>query len=121
MEPMICYIWLTIFWSKSFKFCVVQINQFHSNFTSFWFKHVRYYQQYLRLLMLATAMVTGGGGVLTLTWYMHVCMPSGALFREIWYSYRRFSSETKEPNLHELSVFWANYYENHAFLSKMVY
>ena len=30
----------------------------------------------------------GGGGVLTLTWYMYMCLPYGALFREIWYSDR---------------------------------
>ena len=39
-----------------------------------------------------------------------------------------FSSETKEPKLHKLGVFWANYCKKHpiwsklgAFLSKMVY
>ena len=26
------------------------------------------------------------GGVLTLTWYTYMCLPFGALFREIWYS-----------------------------------
>ena len=30
----------------------------------------------------------GGGGVLTLTWYTYMCLPFGALFREIWYSDR---------------------------------
>ena len=29
-----------------------------------------------------------GGGVLTLTWYTYMCLPFGALFREIWYSDR---------------------------------
>ena len=39
-----------------------------------------------------------------------------------------FSSEIKEPKLHKLGVFWANYGEKHpiwpelgAFLSKMIY
>ena len=39
-----------------------------------------------------------------------------------------FSSETKEPKLHKVGVFWANYCEKHpiwsklgAFLSKLVY
>ena len=57
-----------------------------------------------------------------------MCLPFGALFREIWYSDRGFSSETKEPKLHKLSVFWANCCKKHpiwsklgAFLSKMVY
>ena len=31
---------------------------------------------------------TGGGGVLTLTWYTYMCLPFGALFCEIWYSDR---------------------------------
>ena len=26
-------------------------------------------------------------GVLTLTWYMCMCLPSGAVFHEIWFSY----------------------------------
>ena len=68
-------------------------------------------------------------GVLTLTWYTYMCLPFGALFREIWYSDWGVSSETKEPKLHKLGVFWANYCKKHpiwskllgAFLSKMVY
>ena len=67
-------------------------------------------------------------GVLTLTWYRYMCLPFGALFREIWYSDRWFSSETKEPKLHKLDIFWANYCKKHpiwsklgAFRSKMVY
>ena len=57
-----------------------------------------------------------------------MCLPFGALFCEIWYSNGGFSSETKEPKLHKLGVFWANYCKKHpicsklgAFLSKMVY
>ena len=68
------------------------------------------------------------GGVLTLTWYTYMCLPFGAPFRKIWYSDRGFSSETKEPKLHKLGVFWANYCKKHpiwsklgAFLPKMVY
>ena len=67
-------------------------------------------------------------GVLTLTWYTYMCLPFGALFRRIWYSDRGFSSETREPKLHKLGVFWANYCKKHpiwsklgAFLSKMIY
>ena len=62
------------------------------------------------------------GVVLTLTWYTYMCLPFGALFRE------GFSSQTKEPKLHKLGVFWANYCKKHpiwsklgAFLLKMVY
>ena len=61
------------------------------------------------------------GGVLTLTWYTYMCLPF-----EI--AIGGFSSETKEPKLHQLGVFWANYCKKHpiwsklgAFLSKMVY
>ena len=49
-------------------------------------------------------------------------------FSRNWYSDRGFSSGTKEPKLHKLGVFWANYCKRHpiwsklgAFLSKMVY
>ena len=51
-----------------------------------------------------------------------------AFWDEIWYSDRRVSSEMKEPKLHRLGVFWANYCKKHpiwsklgAFLSKMIY
>ena len=67
-------------------------------------------------------------GVLTLTWYTYMCLPFGALFHEIWYSDRGVSSEMKEPKLHKLDVFGANYCKKHpicsklgAFLSKVVY
>ena len=40
---------------------------------------------------------------------MHMCLPFGALIREIWYSDRGISSEMKESKLHKLSIFWANY------------
>ena len=57
-----------------------------------------------------------------------VGLPFGALFRKIWYRDRGFSSETKEPKLHKLGVFLANYCKKRpiwsklgAFLSKMVY
>ena len=55
-------------------------------------------------------------GVLTLTWYMvHImCLPLGALFHEIWYSDRWFSSETRK-----LDVFWANYCKKHPIWSKL--
>ena len=47
-------------------------------------------------------------GVLTLTWYAYMCLCFGALFREIRYSSRGVSSETKKPKgAHELGVFWA--------------
>ena len=68
------------------------------------------------------------GGVLTLTWYTLMCLSFSALFLEIWYSDLEFSSETKEPKLHNLGVFGGNYCKKHpnysklgAFLSKMVY
>ena len=53
-------------------------------------------------------MASGGGGVLTLTWYTYMCLPFGALFRKIWYSDRGgggVSSETKEPKLHNWVYF----------------
>ena len=62
---------------------------------------------------------TGGEGVLTLTWYTYMCLPFGVVFREIWYSDRGFSSETKEPKLHKLCVFWANSCKKHPILSKL--
>ena len=51
---------------------------------------------YTRVILLYT------GGILTLTWYTYMCLPFGALFREIWYSDRGggVSSEMKEPKLH---------------------
>ena len=40
-----------------------------------------------------------GGGVLTLTWYTYMCLPFGALFREIWYSDRVFFYQRRRsPN-----------------------
>ena len=52
----------------------------------------------------------------------------GHLFAKFGIAIGGFSSETKEPKLHKLGVFWANYCKKHplwsklgAFLSKMVY
>ena len=51
-----------------------------------------------------------------------------SLFRCYFVIFGMFSSEMKEPELHELGVFWANYGKKHqiwaelgAFLSKLVY
>ena len=66
-----------------------------------------------------------GRGVLTLTWYTYTFE---VFFMKFGIAIRGFSSETKEPKLHKLGVFWANYCEMHsiwsklgALLSKMVY
>ena len=79
------------------------------------------------------SLCTPGGWVLTLTRYMYMYLPFGALFGKIWYCDREGgregdSSEMKEPKLHELGVFWVDYCKKHpiwsklwAFLSKMVY
>ena len=56
------------------------------------------------LIKLITHLRLGGGGGLTLTWRMYICLPLSVLFRKIWYS-DRFSSETKESKLHRLGVF----------------
>ena len=72
------------------------------------------------LLSARTEMTSPGGGVLTLTWYTYMCLPFGALFREIWYSDRGFSSEIKEPKLHKLGVFGANYCKKHPIWSNWV-
>ena len=52
----------------------------------------------------------------------------GHFFAKFGIAIGEFSSETKEPKLHKLGVFWANYCKKHpiwsklgAFLSKMVY
>ena len=52
----------------------------------------------------------------------------GHLFAKFGIAIGGFSSETKEPKLHKLGVFWANYCKKHpiwsklgAFLPKMVY
>ena len=52
----------------------------------------------------------------------------GHFFTKFGIAIGGFSSETKEPKLHKLGVFWANYCKKHpilsklgAFLSKMVY
>ena len=52
----------------------------------------------------------------------------GHFFAKFGIAIGGFSSETKEPKLHNLGVFWANYCKKHpiwsklgAFLSKMVY
>ena len=52
----------------------------------------------------------------------------GYFFAKFGIAIGGFSSETKEPKLHKLGVFWANYCKKHpiwsklgAFLSKMVY
>ena len=48
-------------------------------------------------------------------------LPFGALFREIWYrdGGGGGSSETKEPKLHKLGVFWANYRKKHPISPKL--
>ena len=62
--------------------------------------------------------------------YVYVPAFWGAFSRNFVYMYsdRGFSSETKEPKLHKLDVFWANHCKKRpiwselgAFLSKMVY
>ena len=50
-----------------------------------------------------------GGGVLTLTWYMYMCLLFGLLFDKIWYSDRWVFIRNEEPKLYKLGVFWANY------------
>ena len=40
----------------------------------------------------------GGGEALTLTEYTYMCLPFGKLFREIWYSDRRFHQRWRSPN-----------------------
>ena len=73
--------------------------------------------------------IGGGGGVLTLTWYTYICVcPLGYSFVKFGIAIRGFSSETKEPKVHKLGVFGANYCKKHpiltklgAFLLKMVY
>ena len=70
----------------------------------------------------------GGGGVLTLTWYTYMCLPFGALFREIWYSDRGVFISDEGAKITQIRCSLANSYEKHpvcsklgAFLSKMVY
>ena len=48
-----------------------------------------------------------------------MCLPFGALFREIWYSDGGVSSEVMEPKLHKLGVFWANYCKKHPIWAKL--
>ena len=44
------------------------------------------------------------GGVLTLSWYTYMCLPFGALFREIWYSNRGFSSSGVSWGVHSVRL-----------------
>ena len=57
----------------------------------------------------ARAYLTRGGGVLTLTWYRYMCLPFGALFREIWQSDQGFFIRDEGAQIHKLGVFYANY------------
>ena len=60
-----------------------------------------------------------GGGVLTLAWYMYMCLPFGVLFRRFWYSDRGFSSQMKAPSLCKLGVFLANDGKKYPILAKI--
>ena len=61
-----------------------------------------------------------GGGVLTLTWYTYKCACLlGHFFAKFGIAIGGFSSETKEPKLHKLGVFWANYCKKHPIWSKL--
>ena len=60
-------------------------------------------------------------GVLTLTWYMYMCLPFGHFFVKLGIAMGGGgSSETKEPKLHNLGVFWVNYCKKHPIWSKMM-
>ena len=72
--------------------------------------------------------IPGGGGFSH--WHgIRICACLlGHFFAKFGIAIGGFSSETKEPKLHKLGVFWANYCKKHpiwsklgAFLSKMVY
>ena len=78
-------------------------------------------------LLVADTVVPGGGFS---HWHgIRICACLlGHLFAKFGIAIVGFSSETREPKLHKLGVFWANYCKKHpiwsklgAFLSKMVY
>ena len=62
-----------------------------------------------------------GGGVLTLTWYTCMCLPFGALFREIWYSDRGFFIRDEGVQIIYLGVFGANYCKKQPIWSNWVF
>ena len=47
----------------------------------------------------------GGGGVLTLTWYMYMCLPFEVPFRKIWYSDGWVFNRDERAQIQKLSVF----------------
>ena len=74
---------------------------------------------------LRTSRGGGSSHIDVVMWYTYMCV---FLFRCYLAIFGMFSSEMKEPKLHELGVFWANYGKKHpiwanlgAFLSKLVY
>ena len=72
---------------------------------------------------------SGGGGGFSHWHGIRICACLlGHFFKKFGIAIGGFSSDTKEPKLHKLGVFWANYCKKHpiwsklgAFLSKMVY
>ena len=77
---------------------------------------------------LLSFMVSVPGGSHIDMVYVYVPAFWGTFFAKFGIAMGGFSSETKEPKLHKLGVFWANYCKKHpiwiklgAFLSKMVY
>ena len=79
------------------------------------------------LLTLRPLWQSRGGSHIDMV-YVYVPAFWGTFFAKFGIAIRGFSSETKEPKLHKLGVFWANYCKKHpiwsklgAFLSKMVY
>ena len=83
--------------------------------------------QYLRMWTCDKS--PGGGGGFSHWHGIRICACLlGHFFAKFGIAIGGFSSETKEPKLHKLGVFWANYCKKHpiwsklgAFLSKMVY
>ena len=61
---------------------------------------------------------TGGGGVLTLTWYRYMCLPFGPFFMNFGKAMLD-SPQTKVPNLHKLGIFWVNYCKKHPIWAKL--
>ena len=56
-----------------------------------------------------------GRGVLTLTWYMYICLPFEVFFHEIWYSDQWVFINDEEVQIQKLGVFWASYCKKHHF------
>ena len=79
--------------------------------------------------MIFPGLLPGGGGGVSHWHGIRICACLlGHFFAKFGIAIGGFSSETKEPKLHKLGVFWANYCKKHLiwsklgdFLSKMVY